>query len=329
MLENMRMGSTAIDESIAGKGKNRSDFRPFLPSIYWDHDGHERYLLFLTPIEPDPTLSTLGAPKLDLIRIFEPKPDMVIARTDPAIKERADRFVDAWGAEPRTTMLSIAVELEPTTEEVKGRQKVTGFEVAIREFERRIRDDEGELTEEKELVAAPIVGLIAQSPVNFFNILKNVNDTEFPIHEVPMKVTRHGNGPQTTFNFKGYEDISVDLTNLLENIGNVSYLGDTYGDLTDRISGLDDFTAAIVVGDHLLRKRIEEMADLDIYDELFEGITQTMGYDDKKPTKAAPRTARPQQRRSTPEASPEKQTDKLSELREKASKAKTKVEAES
>lgn len=249
---------------------------------------------------------------------------MIVAKTDPVIGERSDRFEDAWDAIPRRTNIAVAVELEPISEEVKGRIKPRGFKVATREYERRIVDEDGDVTDESETVKVPAIGLVAQSPSNFFSLLKHVNETEFPIHETAIKITRHGEKANTTYAFHGYEDQEIDLSDLVNHLDGLSYLGDTFDELISKIEGLDPKQQALVIGDHVLRKRVGELLDPDIYDELFEGITASMDkFGQKKKGKGKPAApSRPSQRVQKTVTPDESSTnDKLSKLKAKAQAA--------
>lgn len=317
-MPDFRRGATAIAKAQE-KPEGGGSFRPFAPVLFWKNDGDNKYLLFLNSMEDIPTVDMVSFIPVkgkkgngDTFTYYE----QVIARTDPAIGEAKDPMVEEWDAKPRSTCLAVAVELEPTFEEVRGRKKPVGFEVKTTEFDRRIRDDNGDLTDEVETVEAPVVGFITQSPHNFFNVVSSFDADTAPIHEVATKITRVGNDTSTVYTVAGYDDLDIDLDGLLACIEGVSYLGDDLDDLLDIIDGLDDLEAASAIGAFLLDKRLDELADRDRYDELLEGITESLDRfgskkkGDKKERTRKERPARRSQRRSkdeddAPEADPE------------------------
>lgn len=305
-MPDFRRGTAAIAEA-AERGEGRS-FRPWLQDIYWSDDGDFKYVLFLNEIEEIPTVQFHGF--LDLGDSGNAK---LIARTDEAIGERKDPIEEEWQYPPRATSLAIAVELEPTFKVVNGRERPSGFAVATREYKRKIRDDDGEATDEKEEVVAPVVGLVAQSPSNFFNVLASFDAKDGPIHQTPIKITRVGKKTETTYSVQGYLDLPVDLTNLVEYIDGVSYIGDDLGDLFDEIENADLEEAALIIGTFLLNKRLDELANAEVYDEIHAQIASPYKYakDKSKGKKTTTRQARPSQRRTRPapveepEATPE------------------------
>lgn len=288
----MRRGSEAIDKANADRGKG--NFKPFLPAIFWKDDGDEHYVLILNPIEDIPQVDF--HPFVDL---GDKIPHQIIARTDPIIGERKDPIEEDWQYKPRLTNLAIAAVLEPVTKIVNGREKPVGFEVATNTFERRIRNDAGELTEEKEEVTAPVVGLISQSPINFFNQLRQYDATENEIHSTPLKITRLGK-KDVTYTVVGYENAALDHSNLLDYAENISYLKDPEA-LLESLEGLEDSDACVVIGEHLLDLKIDELADDENYQELYEAITEPSRFPAKGNGKAAKKAERPtrqSQRRS-------------------------------
>jgi hypothetical protein len=286
-------GSKAIDDAVEARKQGGGEFTPFLSNIYWKSDKDFRYLLFLNPIEEIPR--TEFHPYIDTDEGF---PEMIMARTDPSIGERTDPIHDQWGYKPRLTNLAIAVELEPTMTIVKGYEKPTGFEVATRTFERRVRNDKGELTDEREEVTVPLVGLVAQSPYNFFNQLRAYDATENAVHATPLKITRLGEKTDLTYNVVGYE-VAIDRSGLLDYWQNLNYINaDDILSLEDETAGKDDEEASLVIGDYLLYRRIEELANVDNYNAILSKITKPAKFADTKKEKAKPvRQVRPSQRR--------------------------------
>lgn len=337
-MPDFRRGAEAIAK--AQEKTKGGSFKPFTPQIFWKEDQDSKLLLVLNDIESIPTVDMIG-----FIPVNGKKADgekftyyeQVIARTDPAIDEENDPLVDDWDAKPRSTNLAVAVELEATYEDVRGRKRPKGFEVKTVSFDRRIRDDDGELTDDTEEVTAPVIGFISQSPHNFFNVVTSYDANEAPINETAIKITRVGSDTSTTYTVAGYPDVDIDLTDLLEYIENVSYLGDDAEELLNLISEEEDFGAAAVIGDFLLDKRLEELVDEERYNELYEGVDSTLdkwsgkGKKSSKPAKKKDRPARRSQRKEEeeptpdvePDAEPEEKEEKPKRGRPKAKKEET------
>jgi hypothetical protein len=293
----IRRGKAAIDEAQKSSGRG-GDFKPFLKSIFWKEDGEERYLLILNPVDQ--------SPQFDMIEFIPTErgyPEMAVAKTDPYFDEKTDSFVKEWDATPRLKNVAIAVELEPIVEVVGGRRKAKGFEVKTEEFSRKVVDEEtGEATDETEDVIAPVIGVVTQSPKNFFNVLRSCDDTDWPVHETPVRVKRIGKDSNTTYQIDGYDTIEPDLTNLLEYVDGIGYLGEDLDDVLEKIDGLEPLEAAGVIGEVLLDKRCEEILDPERYEELFSEVNESMdkfGNSKKKSEKkGATKASRPSQRRS-------------------------------
>lgn len=275
-MPNFRRGAEAIAKATE---KTESNFRPFVPEIYWQKDGDARYLMFLNPMADIPTVDMIGFIPVkgkkangETYKRFE----RVIARTDPAIGEDEDPMVKDWKANPKSTNLAVAVELEPTVEEdERGRKIPTGFEVKMTEYDRKVRDEDGKATDETETVEAPVIGFVQQSPYNFFNKVASYDANDGPIESTPLKITQVGEGKDKDYTVQGYREQAVDLTPLLEFLDGISYLGDDTDELIDIVDAIeDDQEAAEAVGAFLLDKRLEELADKERYDELYDGIDE-------------------------------------------------------
>lgn len=304
----LRKGSKAIDEALEARKSGGGDFKPFLPSIFWKKANDYRYLMFLNPLEEIPEVDL--HPFIDL---DDDKPHMAIARTWKPIGEAKDPIQDRWGYKPRLTDLAVAVVLEPITEIIDSRPKPVGFEVATTSFNRTVRDDNGKPVEgQKEEVTVPVVGLVAQSPYNFFNQLRSFDATEAAIHATPVKITRLGEKQNVTFTVVGYDQITPDLSNLFDFIDNMSYIDDgDKEDLIDRISDAEsDIEAAGIIGDYLLYKRLDELADPDLYNEILGQITKPAKFQDQSANKESgkPTGKRPSQRRRPAPAATETET---------------------
>lgn len=300
MSYEFRRGAAEIQKSVdAAAAGGDGKFRPFLSNFFWK-DGDERFLLILNPVEDIPKVL------MQEVWINTGRKAHAIARTDQAIGERVEPMEDAWNYTPTERNVAVAVELEPTFEVVKGRQRPTGFEVKVRTFERRIRDDKGELTDEREEVTAPEVGVIIQSPNNFFKHIAHKDATVAPITEVALQITRLGGGTDTDYEITAFESQQVDISALIECADGISYLGDDLDAVLDTIDKMEDDEAALHLGSVLLDKRLDEMADEDYYNEILDQIDEPARFGKKaKSEQAKPaRQARPSQRR-TRQAEPE------------------------
>lgn len=278
-MPDFRRGAAAIAESQAKAKSGGGSFRPFTPSLFWKDDGDEKYLLFLNQLDDIPTVDMIG-----YIPVERKKGDgetftyfeQVIARTSDVIGEDSDPMVDDWDGNPKDTCVAVAVELEPSFETVKGRKRPVGFEVKTNTYERRVRDDEGELTDETEEVTTPVLGFVTQSPHNFFNVVTSFDANDAPIDQCAVKITRVGSKTDTTYTIQGYPEQEVDLGGLLDYVDGISYLGDDLDDVIEQIDGLEDGDAALLVGTVLLDKRLDELCDRDRYDELYKGLKKTL-----------------------------------------------------
>lgn len=341
-MPNFRRGAAEIEKSTQrAKG---GGFSKFAPSIYWSEDKEQKYLLILNPIE--------DIPRLDMINFIPVKNDQdelmyyqsVIARSDACFGDEAvkvDPLVEEWDAPIKDSNLFVALELEPVMEEKRGRQKPVSFTVKTVEFERRIRDENDELTDDTETVVAPAYGFIQESASNFGAVLGSHDATEFPIESWPIKVMRIGKGTDTKYTVTGYEDMPVDLNPFMENITGITYLQDTMDDVVEAIDGLDPDEAAKAVGSVLLEARLNELADEDRYKRLADGVTETLdrfGSKKKKgQRKAAPKVEKQSQRSSKadkaeangdePKATKQRSTDAMDALRDLQAKAKERAAA--
>lgn len=290
----LRKGGEAIDKANEDAKKNSGgSFKPFLSSIYWSGDGDEHYVLILNPVEEVPTVEYHP-----FVEASDGKPHSIIARTDPFIGEKVDPLERVWKYKSRLTNLAVAVVLEPVTEVVNGREKPTGFQVATRTFERKVRDDDGEPTGEVEEIEAPEIGLIAQSPMNFFNQLRSYDVEEAPLHTTPLKIKRIGANKSVSYTVVGYDQIDVDVSNLIGSFENVAYIGMSDG-IEELIESVDsagtDEEATTLIGDYVLDLKLEELADEDNYNELLDMVEKPYRYaeaDKKSSTKSERPTRR-------------------------------------
>jgi hypothetical protein len=311
-MANFRKGAEAVAKST--EKKSGGSFRTYTPTIYWPGDNDQRYLLFLNPMDEIVTADMVRyIPQEfkgrdgEIHETFEE----VIARTDDSIGESVDPMVRDWDGAAKPHGIAVAVELEPTFEEVNGRDKIVGLEVKTSTFERRIRDEDGDLTDDTEEVTKPEVGIITQSTYNFFNVVTSFDANDYPIDSCPVKITRVGSDSSTTYTIQGYDGINVDLAPLVDYVEGISYLNDEMDELlklVDDAETLED--AARVIGETILNKRLDELVDEERYDKLYESIDKSLDRfgnknkkkGDKPAKKAAPR--RSQRRTAAAEDEP-------------------------
>lgn len=306
MCPDFRRGASAIEKAQEKAKAGGEGFRPFAPSIFWQNDGDERYLLFLNPIEEIPTVDMISFIPIkrkkangDSYTMYE----QVLARTDPSIDESVDPMERDWDGKPRDTSIAVAVELEPLFETVKGRQRPRGFEVKTTEYDRRVRDDEGELTDEVETIIAPVVGFVTQSPHNFFNLIASFDAKRGPIEETPLSISRVGSGSSTAYTIDGFPEQELDFSSLVDYIDGVSYLGDDLDNLLEQIEAAGTDEQPAIIGTYLLDKRLEELADEDRYNNLYEQINESLDRwgGSKKKAAAPEKKQRPSQRKKKDE----------------------------
>lgn len=309
-MPQFRRGAAEIEKSTQRKGGG--SFGKFAPSIYLSKDKEVKYLLFLNPIE--------DIPRLDMINFIPVKNNdgelmyfaSVIARSDACFGDEAinpDPLVEKWDAPVKDSNLFVAVELEPVMEEKRGRPKPVGFTIKLNEFERRIRDSKGELTDETEEVTAPAYGFVQESASNFGAVLGSHDASEFPIQDWAIKVQRIGESTDTKYTVTGYEDIPIDLEPFIEHLEGISYLSDVMDDLKEAVEGLDPDKALQAVGSVLLEARLNELADAERYDRLAAGVTETLDKFGAKKKKGAAKKSKGTQRRTKTEEAPESEAD--------------------
>lgn len=272
------------EEIAKAKSKASSGgFTPFAPEIFWGKDGAKRYVLFLNPITEIPTVDMINMIPIqkkvgDQTREFY---ERVIARTDPSVGENSDPMNKDWDYRIQDYCVAVAVELEPTVEEVRGRARPTGFAIKLNEYTRRVRDeDTGDLTDDTEDVTVPAIGFIHQSPHNFFNMVTAFDSENAEIERTPLKITQVGEKTDTAFDVTGYPEFTVDLEPLLEYIDGFSYLTDDERKklVADVDEIEDDLGAALLIGEVLLNKRLTELHDQERYDKIYAQIDKPAKY---------------------------------------------------
>lgn len=275
MALNFERGITAL-KSSGGEGGN---FTPFVPRISWD-DGEEKYVAILNPVDEIPKIHLhefipVGEGKRADGTTYTKYEDF-LARTTPAIGEDDDPLTDK-GSDARERNIAVAVELEPIMGTGKGgRARPKGFEVKTLEFTRRIFDDDGDDTGEKEEVTAPVIGFVVQSPFNFFGYLASHNETEGPHEDTAFRIKRRGAKTNTAYDWTPYLDQPVDFSAIVEFLDGISYLSrEDRSELEGKLGDLDGIDeAAQLVASTLLEKRLEELADRERYDELTSDIEE-------------------------------------------------------
>lgn len=319
-----RRGAAAIEEAASSRGSGGSF--SFVPQIQWREDKEEKFILILTPLEEVPTVEyhdwiPVGTAEKANGETYT-KYEQFISRTDPAIGESYDDLKERLDQKPKYRTIGVAVELTPVMETVKGRARPVGFEVATDTYTRQ-DDDGGE-----EEVTRPLIGLVVQSPQNFWGWIGSFNESQAPIEETPLQVVRRGSGPETTYDFIALEERPVDLSGLIENIDGVSYLRNELegADLSKVAANESEYAQAIAT--LLLDKRLDELADSDRYKELISPITEIKSkFGDKGKKKPASKTrpVRPSRRdkvesngsSDVPSSEPSTQSDRFAKLRAK------------
>lgn len=264
-MPDFRRGSAAI--SAAQESNKGSGFKPFCPNIAWTKDREEKYVIFLNPADEIPTVDLHEWIVVGHTKGGKPLYEQFLSRKDPAIGESTDDIEDRLGQKAKSRTIGVAVELEPTFSTVKGRQRPTGFKVKTDTYERKL---EGGGTQE---VTYPVLGVVVQSPLNFYGWLGSFNEGTANIEETPLHVLRRGKDTNTAYDFTPYIDQPVDFAPLVEHIMGIGYLQDSEG-LEDALKGLSEAEAAVHIGSVMLEKRLNELADEERYAELVAPIEE-------------------------------------------------------
>lgn len=249
-------------ESKGGKGNN--PYPAFCPQILWRDDREEKFVVFLNRPEDIPTVALHTFVPVGEWPSGKTRYDEFIDRTDPGVGEDSDDLTDRLGHRAQQRSLAVAVELEATYTTVGGRKRPTGFSVKTETYTRKTEDGG---TEE---VEAPLLGLIVQSPRNFFGWVGSFHESTAPIEETPLQVVRRGKDASTAYDFTPFLDQPIDYSNLFDLLENVSYLRGEENLYTGE-PGLD---AAINIGEAMLNKRLNELADAERYERLVSPITE-------------------------------------------------------
>lgn len=282
-----RRGLGAVEQAASRKGGTK--LRGFAPEIRWREDGEKKYILVLSTFDGDDPNAVVVADLHEFIPVGTAekangdtytKYESFVSRKDPlAGSESYDDLEDRLGNKPRTRCIGVALELEPEFEIVKGRKKPVSFSVKTDSFTRKT--EEG--TEE---VDQPAIGLIIQSAFLVWSPLGSLDESQGPLSELPIEVTRRGKDVNSRYDFVHYPNMEVDLSNLFNNLDGITYIADELDEVKHDLAAKGDVEAAQMVGQLLLDKRLGELSDKDRYEELvtpIEHIEQRFGGTRKKP----------------------------------------------
>lgn len=288
-MPDFRRGMNAMNEAQEERQAG-GKFTPFCRQIVWNDDQETKYIAFLNRAEDIPSVELhsfipVGHGESKTGKKYT-KYEQFISRVDPAIGEDYDDLSERLEQKANLRTLAAAVELEPTYSTVNGRKRPTGFTVKTETFQRKT--EEGGMEE----VEAPLIGVIVQAPSNFFGWVGSFNDSTAPIEETPLQVIRRGKDAKTAYDFTPYLDQPIDYSPLLDLIENVAYLKGVDIDLSD-----DERDSAIAIGNALLDKKLEELADGERYERLVSPITHIEdrfgGGASKAPKATSARQSRP------------------------------------
>jgi hypothetical protein len=286
-----RRGKEAIAKANESKSSSGS-FTPYLPNIIWKDDKQSRLIWILNPLDDIPTVAMIKAFTTDK------RVEYAVSRKDDAIGHSSDPIEDKWGYGPADLGIAIAVELEAVTETRRGRERPVSFRVATRDFTRRVRNSKGEITQEKEEVTAPVVGVICQSPSNFFNHLSTKDSTVGPIHQLPLQIIRDGDDKDTDYEVEAFEEKPLDAADLLDFWENISYLTEEDKDEIHALfeSAEDEEEYPEIIGAVLLDKWLNEHASQEWYDQIASKIDAPAKFPSKKYIEAKGKGEEPEKR---------------------------------
>lgn len=261
-----RRGADALAAASSGGG---GGFRPFAPELYWKSDGDKKYVLILTPADGIGAFDLHEFVKIPTGNKERPfKYEAFMSRRDPMIEEEYDRLEDDLDHKARTRCMGVAVELIPVMKDVKGRKRVASFTVRTDTFTKK--GDDGE-----EEVEHPVIGLITQSSKLMWSPLNGLDESQGPLIDLPLEITKVGEKADTTYQMVPLIDVPVDLSAVTELVEGVSYLRDDIETLQPKIDAADsDADKAQVIAEFLMDKRVEELADASRYEELLSGVDE-------------------------------------------------------
>ena len=218
-MPNFRKGAQVIAQS----GQTNSDSGPKRPNfINWESD-EKKYIQFITPLEEIPTVLMhqfiITGERDNGSYIYND----FVSRKDPAFdgEDGYDPIWDRFEVQPRLKSVALAAVLQP----VRKNGKISGWEVAGKQR----RDDE-----------IPDIGLIVQTPSNFFRWLTTfADDTGNAIEDCVFSVTRRGEKIATRYDFIKTEHPAIDLSEYSEYFIDVEEYLSGLGD-EDRLRSLID-----------------------------------------------------------------------------------------
>lgn len=313
MSDKFRRGAKAMEQAQKeSAAKSKGGFTSFAPYTSLK-DGEEKYYLFLNPLEDLPVIDLINFIPAGKRKRADGSEytvqEMVIAKTDASIGEDEDPMVENWDGRAADSSIAVVVELEPTFEEINGRQKPVGFEVKTREFERAVRDAKGDIVEgDFEDVVAPEVAFLTGSNNTVFPPIRD-SDNNYPIEAFPIRVKRLGADASTTYTATPFPDSYVDLEALLE-IDGISYLDEKERDKVYKSAPEEDLSDedyedalkayALELGKAMLDKRLDELIDPERYDRIYSGIKSSLDIfgNKKKASKGAKGKAAPKKERA-------------------------------
>lgn len=317
-------------EAIAASSKGGGNFARFVPEIFWKEADEKKFILVLTPMDQ------VGAFDLhDFIPLPSEKAngeeytryESFLSRKDPYIDEKYDKIEDDLGRKSKVRCMGVAVELEPVMKDVKGRKRPVEFAVKTASFTKKTDDGEEE-------VDYPLIGLISQSSKLMWSPLNGLDESQGPLSELALEVTRRipgGKKSETAYEFAPFLDIPIDLSAVVEYVDGISYISDELDELLPALEAADsDLEASQAIAKALFDKRVEELADLDRYEELLGDVDELEpppwgGGGKKKEKKRAvgKRAARPSQRRVKQQESEDAPEESTSEPEAEASEETT------
>lgn len=287
-------------ESQKNQGSN--PFPTFVREIQWREDKEEKFIAFLNRADDIPTVELHSFVPVGTGTSKAGKPytryEQFIDRRDPAIGDDSDDLTDRLSHKAQLRTIGVAVELEPTYAQVNGRRRPTGFEVKTETYSRKTEN--GGVEE----VEAPCIGIITQSPNNFYGWVGSFNESTAPIEETPLQVVRQGKDANTQYNFVPYLDQPIDYGNLFESIDGVAYLR---GELDDVDMNGEPVDVACSIGAVMLNKRLNELADGERYERLvtpIQEIEDRFGGGNKVQASGRPAPQARASQRSAPVAEP-------------------------
>ena len=137
-----------------------------------------------------------------------------------------------------------------------------------------------------------------QSAYLVWSPLGSLDESQGPLSELPIEVTRRGKDVNSRYDFVSYTDKPVDLSPLFENLDGITYITEELAEVKDNLIESANVEAAQIIGQVLLDKRLNELSDKARYEELvtpIQHIEQRFGggRKTKKPPVATKATVAP------------------------------------